>query len=186
MTNCNFAEEYLRSISAVDSILNLDRMRQSVHLREEQMKNRPRNSMNRSFQQQNGGPSAVSSMGGFMRKTLSVPNISQLFISNSSSSTNLALVGGAQKLPYTNGAPTGPNFTSPSTNMSPGEGNLPFSGARRTRPIRSESLANLSGFTSPPGSSVTSPSQQSPQNPRPSSLSLGMTIIFFCKKISKI
>ncbi len=165
-------------------------MRQSVHLREEQVKNRPRNSMNKSFQQQNGGPSSSSSVGGFMRKTLSVPNISQLFIGSSPSSNNL--VGGLSKLPQINGG-TGLHLLSTvaAANNSANPGLNSLGGGesnniirRSTRPIRSESLANLSGFTSPPSSSINSPSQQqqdeeqqqqnqSPQTPRPSSLSLG-------------
>jgi len=170
------AEEYLRSISAVDSILNLDRMRQSVHLREEQMKNRPKAVMNKSFQQPHGGSSSNMGVGGFMRKTLSVPNISQLFIGSSPSINNLSNLKLSQ---FSNGSPVGisSNTGSPAgQGLLPGEGSTagngttPLSGMRRTRPIRSESLANLSGFTSPPGAS---PSQQSPQAPRPSSLSLG-------------
>lgn len=168
----------MRSISAVDSILNLDRMRQSVHLREEQMKSRPRNSMNKSFhQQQNGAPS--SSAGGLMRKTLSVPNISQLFIGPSPSSNNL--VGGHSKFSQISNGGIGLSTHSQSPagmiNSSIGERNNVVNSIRRTRPIRSESLRNLSAFTSPPTSTVTSPSsqqqQQSPQTQRPSSLSLG-------------
>jgi hypothetical protein len=176
---CIIIEEYLRSISAVDSILNLDRMRQSVHLREEQMKNRPKTVMNKSFQQQNGVSSANGGVGGFMRKTLSVPNISQLFIGSSPSVNNLSNLKLSQ-LP--NGSPAGSNSAgSPAgQGLFSGDGNAggngisSLGGMRRTRPIRSESLANLSGFTSPPGAS---PSQQSPQTPRPSSLSLGKYLL---------
>jgi len=112
-----------------------------------------------------------------MRKTLSVPNISQLFIGPSPSSNNL-MGSGMPKFPQINGMGPGRpglptcfnNSSGLNSSSSLGESNS----IRRTRPIRSESLANLSGFTSPPTSSVSSPSQQqSPQTPRPSSLSLG-------------
>ena len=200
-----FTEEYLRSISAVDSILNLDRMRQSVHVREEQMKSRTRGTLNRNYVQPGAaglmsGPSgAMGSMGGFMRKTLSVPNISQLFIPSATSTNNL-LAASKQSMAQTNGNGAVPGFHSSSAGASPAVPDYPnLSGhgvLRRQKPIRSESLANLSGFTSPTGGSLfgtaglLSPSQQqqqqqqnlqqsqqSPQS-RPSSLNLG-TVLFF-------
>jgi len=142
------------------------------------MKSRPRNAANKSFQQQNGGPPAGPGVGGFMRKTLSVPNISQLFGGPSPSSNNLV---GNSKMPQLNGSS---NSNSPAgqgnTSLLLGENNIAnghLNGMRRTRPIRSESLANLSGFSSPSGATI-SPSQQSPQTPRPSSLSLGNSFRF--------
>lgn len=180
-----FSEEYLRSVSAVDSILNLDRMRQSVYLREEQMKSRPQK-LNTSFQHQNGVPGGASpaGMSGFMRKTLSVPNISQLFVGGGGGTTpsgNSAL-GSNMKLSQLNGNPVGSSLLSPSTGNSDivtngGNGMLGGGGVRRIKPIRSESLANLSGFTSPRASELLSPQnsqqQQSPNQTRPNSLNLG-------------
>lgn len=162
------AEEYIRSISAVDAILNLDRMRQSVHLREEQMKSRPRSTMQ--ISQQQGMSNSSFSVGNFMRKTLSVPNISQLFIPPSPASIS------SGKLAQENG------LSHPSTkaNNVDGYGNRISIGdvgsTGFSRKNRSESLANLSGFTSPPsGGSIqgTPTSEADCPQPRPSSLNLG-------------
>ncbi|ODN01520.1 Kinesin-like protein KIF13A [Orchesella cincta] len=167
-----YIEEYLRSVSAVDSILNLDRMRQSVYLREEQSKNRPRGTMNRSFQHQNGGtPNSQASMSGFMRKTLSVPNISQLFVGPTSGGS---ILGSNMKLSQLNGNPVSA-LVSPGTTIGASDVTNGAMGPRRIKPIRSESLANLSGFTSP-SLAALSPSQQSPNQARPSSLNLGHAV----------
>lgn len=177
----------MRSVSAVDSILNLDRMRQSVYLREEQMKSRPQK-LNRSFQHQNGvsGGASPSGMTGFMRKTLSVPNISQLFVGGGGAPTTTSILGSNMKLSQLNGNPAG-GLLSPSTPLglsSDGGTTLSNGVARRVKPIRSESLANLSGFTrstaqdllSPPSNTNQQNQQQSPNQTRPSSLNIGRCI----------
>lgn len=56
-----FAEKYTRGVSAVESILTLDRLRQSVAIKE--------------LEQTHGQPLS-------MRKTVSVPNFSQVCIAN--------------------------------------------------------------------------------------------------------
>ena len=161
MLNSVFTEEYLRSISAVDSILNLDRMRQSVHVREEQMKSRTRGTLNRNYVQPGAaglmsgpGGGSMGTMGGFMRKTLSVPNISQLFIPSATSSNNI-LAASKLSMAQSNGNGAVPGFHSSSAGASPAVPDYPnLSGhgvLRRPKPTRSESLANLSGFTSPTG-----------------------------------
>jgi len=161
-TNCvssSVPEEYIRSISAVDSILNLDRMRQSVHLRDEQMKTRPRNTLQ---VQQQGISNSSLSVGNFMRKTLSVPNISQLFITPPQ----------ASKLIQENGVshPSTKSNVDAFGNRCMGDG----ISSGFPRKVRSESLANLSGFTSPPSTLGTPTSgPESPQQSRPSSLNLG-------------
>lgn len=148
----------------MDSILNLDRMRQSVHLREEQLKSRPKN-LNKSFQQANG--TADSGPGIFMRKTLSVPNISQLHVPSSgtnSTASKLALLNG--NIPKSSTGPSGS-----AVNESIGT-----SLSRRSKPIRSESLANLSGFISGGHhSSVTDAENNTPQS-RPNSLNIGKSL----------
>ncbi len=154
-------------------------MRQSVHLREEQMKNRPRNTLVKA--QQSGMSSSTLAVGDFMRKTLSVPNISQLFLSPSSGSS-VSMLGSNSKMIQENGNSSASNGQSPGTgNLILGMGDGLSGGFRRSKPIRSESLSNLSGFKSPPGSSLTSPSSgQSPQQSRPSSLNLGKPGIKVC------
>jgi len=148
-------------------------MRQSVHLRDEQMKARPRSTLR--LQQQQGISNSSLSVGNFMRKTLSVPNISQLFISPPQASSNNR---GIQENGTSHPSSKPNNIDGRSGNRFLGMGDAPSAGF--TRKVRSESLANLSGFTSPPGgSNVGTPTQtqtsdsQSPQQSRPSSLNLG-------------
>lgn len=60
--HCLFAEKYTRGVSAVESILTLDRLRQNVAVKE--------------LEQAHGQPMS-------MRKTVSVPNFSQVRLANS-------------------------------------------------------------------------------------------------------
>lgn len=120
---CAILEEYLRSISAVDSILNLDRMRQSVYLREQQLKN------------QTNRPNSLikkSGMENNIRKTLSVPNISQLFVP-------------IKLLPTSGNQMTNSMI---GNELQQGQEQINGSISRRRQPLRSESLANLSGYAS--------------------------------------
>ncbi|XP_040583928.1 kinesin-like protein KIF13A isoform X2 [Lepeophtheirus salmonis] len=82
-----FIEKYTKGVSAVETILVLDRLRQDVAVKE-RLKNK---SLGKECSPTNGSLSNSSSGAQpFMRKTLSVPNISHVMMSNSTSFDNIS------------------------------------------------------------------------------------------------
>jgi kinesin family protein 13 len=78
-----FIEKYTRGVSAVETILTLDRLRQSVAVKElvnakaKLLQSNLNSSLNSNLIS-NGNGNATTTTSQFMRKTVSVPNISHV------------------------------------------------------------------------------------------------------------
>lgn len=81
-----FIEKYTRGVSAVETILTLDRLRQSVAIKE------LINAKGKHLLPM-GGQSANNGKSQFMRKTVSVPNISHVSILQGCPVCHICLIG---------------------------------------------------------------------------------------------
>jgi hypothetical protein len=81
-----FIEKYTRGVSAVETILTLDRLRQSVAVKElvnakaKLLQSNLNSSLNSNLISNGNGNATTTTTSQFMRKTVSVPNISHVSI----------------------------------------------------------------------------------------------------------